>query len=66
MSEVVIQTVHDGPFLVKGPIQLLDAEGKAIVTKAEPIGLCRCGHSTNKPFCDGCHRQGRFQLLPLL
>jgi hypothetical protein len=66
MPQLVIQTLQDGPFLVKGPVELIDAEGKAIVIKAEPVGLCRCGQSTNKPFCDGCHRKGRYQLLPLL
>ena len=25
------------------------------------IGLCRCGHSENKPFCDGAHNRQGFQ-----
>ena len=24
------------------------------------IGLCRCGHSKNKPFCDGSHNAAAF------
>jgi len=24
---------------------------------AESVTLCRCGHSANKPYCDGTHRK---------
>jgi len=27
----------------------------------EAIALCRCGHSSNKPFCDGTHKTAEFQ-----
>lgn len=45
-----------GPYRVEGPITLIDAEGKEIDLTGKPaISLCRCGASTNKPFCDGTH-----------
>lgn len=25
------------------------------------INLCRCGHSTDKPFCDGSHKREAFE-----
>jgi 3-phenylpropionate/trans-cinnamate dioxygenase ferredoxin subunit len=40
--------------LVEGKINLLDASGNKIEA-GEKIALCRCGASTNKPFCDGTH-----------
>jgi len=29
--------------------------------KKGPIVLCRCGQSSNKPFCDGTHRDAGFE-----
>jgi CDGSH-type Zn-finger protein len=55
MSEVKITVTKNGPLLVKGAIDLVDAEGNAIPTKGDQCALCRCGASTNKPFCDGTH-----------
>ena len=61
MSETLIQALKNGPLLVKGHVDLKDAEGKAIETKSEPVALCRCGHSVSKPFCDGAHQKANFQ-----
>ena len=60
MSETIIQASKTGPFLVKGPFQLTDAEGKAIPTKGETVALCRRGQSGTKPFCDGTHKKVGF------
>src|SRR5215470_14808042 len=59
---------RDGPYIVTGDVPLVDqiigtdADGNAQAWKegdqhSTPIGyaLCRCGHSGNKPFCDGTH-----------
>jgi len=61
MTETTIQTAKNGPLLVKGPLQLLDPEGKAIQVSGETFALCRCGHSAKKPFCDGSHKKVGFQ-----
>jgi CDGSH-type Zn-finger protein len=58
MPEVRIRTRENGPFLVEGPIELIDAEGNVftIPTEKPAVALCRCGGSKNKPFCDGSHK----------
>jgi CDGSH-type Zn-finger protein len=49
-------TVRDnGPYLVKGPVLLLDAEGNEFRAERGTVALCRCGGSMTKPFCDGTH-----------
>ncbi len=60
---VTIRCRANGPFLVEGPITVLDHEGNAFpLNTAKPaIALCRCGHSKNKPFCDGSHNAAGFQ-----
>jgi CDGSH-type Zn-finger protein len=30
------------------------------VNRVETIALCRCGHSANKPYCDGAHAKVGF------
>jgi len=56
-------TVRDnGPVLVEGDLQMLDALGRAFgLAGRTTIALCRCGHSQNKPFCDGAHKAQGFQ-----
>jgi len=49
-----IRCKPDGPYLVSRLSTFMNSRGKAIATK-ETIALCRCGGSSNKPFCDGTH-----------
>ena len=61
MAEVNITVRENGPYLVKGPINLMDAQGNEFRVERETIALCRCGGSTTKPFCDGTHSRIGFQ-----
>jgi uncharacterized Fe-S cluster protein YjdI len=49
----------DGPLLVTGGVRILDAEGN-VLYEGERAALCRCGGSSNKPFCDGTHKENGF------
>jgi CDGSH-type Zn-finger protein len=63
MSETRIKIRDNGPLLVEGPFKLVDVEGKELPldpTKTA-FALCRCGHSNNKPFCDGAHKTSGFE-----
>jgi CDGSH-type Zn-finger protein len=61
MADVRIKTLKDGPYEVKGLTQLVDAKRAPFALKEDPIYLCRCGHSGNKPFCDGTHSKIGFK-----
>ena len=42
-------------------IELVDAQGRPFgLGGRTAISLCRCGHSANKPFCDGAHNREGF------
>ena len=55
MADVTVTVRENGPYLVKGPIRIVDPEGNEFRVEREVVALCRCGGSTNKPFCDGTH-----------
>jgi CDGSH-type Zn-finger protein len=63
MADVQIKVRENGPYRVQGPITLTDADGNEydLGEKGEVIALCRCGGSTNKPFCDGTHSKVGFE-----
>lgn len=44
-----------GPLWVSGEIEIERADGQPMETRNR-VTLCRCGHSRNKPLCDGAHR----------
>lgn len=61
MDKPTVITRLNGPYLIKGPIKLVDADGNEFHLERETIALCRCGGSTTKPFCDGTHSKIGFQ-----
>lgn len=61
MSTVTIRPSKNGPLIVEGQVDLFDTEGNQITVDKPRIALCRCGASSNKPFCDGTHSQIGFQ-----
>jgi CDGSH-type Zn-finger protein len=62
MPATKITVRNDGPLLIEGDLEVIDALGKAYgLAGRTNIALCRCGHSEKKPFCDGTHRRQGFQ-----
>lgn len=61
MSDVVLKVLKNGPIRVEGKVQLFDPQGNQIAADKEKFSLCRCGHSSNKPFCDGTHAKIGFE-----
>jgi len=60
-DETKITVYPDGPYLVRGPIDLRSADGTTIKVDRPVIALCRCGKSLIRPFCDGTHKQAKFK-----
>ena len=61
MAEVTIRPTKNGPLIVEGPVDLFDTDGNKITVDRPRLALCRCGASSNKPFCDGTHSVIGFQ-----
>ena len=49
----------NGPLGVAGPVEIISGTGRTI-NRVERTALCRCGHSANKPYCDGAHAKAGF------
>lgn len=57
-----IQVRSNGPLRLEGEFTITDAAGKPFgLGGRSVVSLCRCGHSENKPFCDGSHGRNGFQ-----
>ncbi|MBN1152196.1 MAG: CDGSH iron-sulfur domain-containing protein [Dehalococcoidia bacterium] len=50
----VIEPLKNGPLRISHLDRLIDADGRELPTGSGVL-LCRCGHSLNKPYCDGTH-----------
>lgn len=55
-APVTIIPTENGPYEVTGEVSIVAPDGTVIRDTAKAF-LCRCGFSSNKPFCDGSHRK---------
>ena len=59
-SKMKINAMQNGPLLVDGIIEVTKPDG-SIENKEKTTAFCRCGASSNKPYCDGEHRKIDFK-----
>ena len=72
-DEIKIEVTKNGPYIVSGKapvfeqIIIVDKDGIPIEWRKgkeyparEKCGLCRCGQTANKPYCDGSHIKASF------
>jgi CDGSH-type Zn-finger protein len=61
MADVRIKILKNGPLEISGAVELVNADGTPRPANDDPVYLCRCGRSSNKPFCDGTHKKVGFE-----
>lgn len=54
-----VNCMKNGPLMVMGNVQITNSDGTKEERK-KVTAFCRCGASTNKPFCDGKHNDINF------
>lgn len=59
MEKVKAQVLENGPLMVTGSCEVVLKDGTTEVK--DKVAFCRCGHSANKPYCDGAHKAQGFQ-----
>jgi CDGSH-type Zn-finger protein/uncharacterized Fe-S cluster protein YjdI len=55
-----VQALPNGPLRLVGNLEVVSGTGRTC-NKVGEAYLCRCGHSQNKPYCDGSHKAAGFQ-----
>jgi CDGSH-type Zn-finger protein len=57
MSKTKLTINNNGSIKIEGDFEIVDSEGNVYGLEGRTaLGICRCGQSSNKPFCDGSHR----------
>jgi CDGSH iron-sulfur domain-containing protein 3 len=54
-KKTTIEVIGSGPLKISGNFILKDIQRNQ-ETRPGEVWLCRCGKSSNKPFCDGSHK----------
>ena len=57
-NKTTLTIAENGPYIVKGLKSLRGKDGD--MPSKPTMALCRCGGSSNKPFCDGTHANNGF------
>jgi CDGSH-type Zn-finger protein/uncharacterized Fe-S cluster protein YjdI len=57
---LTVRPLTNGPLDVTGNLEICSGTGRT-VSRVERARLCRCGGSSNKPFCDGTHARIGFR-----
>jgi CDGSH-type Zn-finger protein len=57
MAATKITVVNNGSLRIEGDFEVVDMDGKPFgLAGRTKLSLCRCGQSSNKPFCDSAHK----------
>lgn len=59
-DRTALDVMKNGPLLVKGNLEIKMPDG-GVQHKTKITAFCRCGASTNKPYCDGTHIRVSFE-----
>ena len=59
VTDLTITVKPHSMYSVQGPVTIFSRDGLSKTTRTKSA-LCRCGHSGNKPFCDGAHNRYDF------
>ena len=59
MADANIVPTDNGPYWISGDFTVTDANGNEFAAEGDAY-LCRCGESSEKPFCDGSHNTAGF------
>ena len=55
-EDTKVEVMVNGPLLVHGNLEIKGGDGQ-VETKKRTTAFCRCGASSNKPYCDGEHNK---------
>jgi CDGSH-type Zn-finger protein/uncharacterized Fe-S cluster protein YjdI len=56
---LTVRPTHNGPLCIEGNLEVCSASGRTL-SRETKVFLCRCGHSQDKPYCDGSHMKSGF------
>jgi CDGSH-type Zn-finger protein len=61
MASTKITVNNNGSLRIEGDIEIMDSQGNTYGLQGRTlVSICRCGLSSNKPFCDGSHKENFF------